>query len=262
MIRSLSAGYPDASRTGMHRHDWAQLVYATEGVLAVETAYGIFVAPPQRAVWVAADVDHDLQTTGRVQLRTLYLRPDLIAGAVPQDCCVLAVSALLRELVLHVIARNWLRDDDPADQRLAQVIVDQIDPLREVPLVLPLPSDARARRVAMRVQQRPCEQAAVAQLARGAGASARTIERCFRAETGMSFGRWRTLARLLFALRRLAARRAGHGRRTGVRLRQHERVHRRLQAAARHDPWQVLRELKAAPRRRRRLHLADDLIPN
>lgn len=37
-----------------------------------------------------------------------------------------------------------------------------------------------------------------------AGASKRTIERIFIAQTGMSFGRWRQQARLLHALRLLA----------------------------------------------------------
>ena len=42
------------------------------------------------------------------------------------------------------------------------------------------------------------------EVARGAGASTRTIERLFRDETGLSFGAWRQRARLARALQLLA----------------------------------------------------------
>jgi transcriptional regulator GlxA family with amidase domain len=45
----------------------------------------------------------------------------------------------------------------------------------------------------------------VGELAAAAGASRRTVERLFAAETGMSVGRWRTRLRLVEALRLLAA---------------------------------------------------------
>jgi AraC-like DNA-binding protein len=43
------------------------------------------------------------------------------------------------------------------------------------------------------------------QVARRTGASVRTVERLFRAETGMTFGKWRQQLRLLHALRELAS---------------------------------------------------------
>ena len=42
-------------------------------------------------------------------------------------------------------------------------------------------------------------------IAQGVGASKRTLERIFRAETGVTFGQWRKQLRLLEALRQLAA---------------------------------------------------------
>jgi AraC-like DNA-binding protein len=204
IVRSLAVGYTGGLSTGRHRHDWPQLVFASEGVLAVTTEVGDWIVPPQRAVWVPAGVEHELVAAGRVRLSTLYLRPDLSA-ALPTTCCVLSVTALLRELILRVIAAGYLRDDVAADRRLAGVLADQIDARHEVPLQLTLPTDARARRVADRVQSDPGDHASVTALALGSGASARTIERLFRVETGMSFGAWRTRARLLAALRSLAA---------------------------------------------------------
>ena len=72
------------------------------------------------------------------------------------------------------------------------------------PLELPMPREARALRIARRVQDDPAESATLDELARSAGGSRRTLERLFHAETGMSFGRWRQQARLLHAMRLLA----------------------------------------------------------
>jgi AraC-like DNA-binding protein len=73
------------------------------------------------------------------------------------------------------------------------------------PLRLPLPTDARARRVADALLADPADGSTVDQLARRVGTSRRTVERLFRAETRVSFGRWRQRMRLVAALRLLAA---------------------------------------------------------
>jgi AraC-like DNA-binding protein len=50
----------------------------------------------------------------------------------------------------------------------------------------------------------PADRRPLAALAAAAGASHRTIERLFAAETGMSFGRWRVRQRMIAALEQLA----------------------------------------------------------
>ena len=56
------------------------------------------------------------------------------------------------------------------------------------------------------VQERPGDRSSIAALARRAGASRRTLERLFLAETGMRVGEWRRRVRLLHGVRRLAER--------------------------------------------------------
>jgi AraC-like DNA-binding protein len=70
---------------------------------------------------------------------------------------------------------------------------------------LTMPRDSRARRVATLLQENPAEKRPLAELSRTGGASRRTIERLFRSETGLGFGRWRQQLRLGHALRLLAA---------------------------------------------------------
>lgn len=180
------------------------MVYATEGVMTVNTEDGAWVIPAHRAAWVPAGTLHEVRTTGRVRMRTVYIRPDLTLE-LPPTCCVLSVSALLRELILETIRIGMLRDDVPEQQRLARVLVDRIRVTPQVPLEITWPTDGRARRIADTVKENLRSCAPLASLARGSGASVRTLERLFLAQTGTTFGRWRQQARLVQALRHLAA---------------------------------------------------------
>ena len=203
-VRSLALRFPLDHHIEAHRHPWGQMVYATEGAMTVDTESGAWVIPPYRAVWVPSETRHEVQTTGRVRMRTLYLRPDF-SRDLPSSCCVLSVSALLRELVLETIRLGMLRVDVPEQGRLARVLVDQIRVTSEAPLEITWPVDARARRVADKVQADLASSEPLANLAEGSGASVRPLERLFLKETRMTFRGWRQQARLLHALRRLAA---------------------------------------------------------
>lgn len=203
MVRTLAVGYSPGTVLESHSHDWAQLVYATEGVMTVQTEEGTWVVPSQRAVWIPAGIDHSIAMAGKVSMRTLYVAPRL-SGWLPARCCVVAVPPLLRQLILHVMGIGALRRDVPEQRRMAAFLLDQLRVLPAAPLDLPLPRDSRALRVALRLRADPGDTATVDAIAREAGASRRTLERAFRSETGMSLGRWRQQARLLHAMRLLA----------------------------------------------------------
>jgi AraC-like DNA-binding protein len=203
LIRSLAMGYPSGHALDAHDHPWGQLAYAVEGVMRVATADGAWVVPPQRAVWIPAGTRHAIAMSGWVSMRSLYLEPSF-ARTLPERCGVFAVPPLLRELILHVVALGPLRADRPEQRRLAELVLDLLRALPVAPLELPLPRDARALRVALRLRDAPGERATLDTVVRQSGASRRTLERLFQAETGLSLGRWRQQARLLAALDRLA----------------------------------------------------------
>jgi AraC-like DNA-binding protein len=209
MARGYAVTHPPGTVVLPQPPGWHQLLLATSGVLTVETGTGTWVVPPQRAVWVPDGVRHRLVMTGRVRVRALYLASGAAGppglDALDPGCRAVNVPPLLRELVDHAVRRAPLWADRPADARLVGVIVDLLDELPVAPLQLPLPTDRRALDVARALQADPASEATVADLARGAGAGRRTIERRFRAETGMSVATWRQRLRLVEALRLLAA---------------------------------------------------------
>lgn len=187
-----------------HLHPEDQLVFASHGVMTVHTADGIFVVPPLRAVWIPAGTPHSISMSGPVSLRTLYFDPKLVRR-LPTACVVLNVSPLLKELVLHACEFPRMRMERLAHRRVIEVIIDQMKTARAIPLQLPQPRDPRAVRIAAALIEDPGQQETLQQLCRECGASKRTAERLFAAETKMSFSSWRQRLRLLHALRLLAA---------------------------------------------------------
>lgn len=202
-ITTLTHDYPPGHVIPLHFHDRDQVVYASRGVMTVGAEAGTWVVPPQRAVWIPAGISHTLAMSGLVAMRTLYLKPRL-AKTLPRDCCVINVSPLLRELILHACALGALRQRTKSREHLMGVILDQFEGIETVPLQLPHLSDPRARRVADMLAVDPSDRRTLAQICRNSGASKRTIERLFQEEAGMTFGKWRQQLRLMQALRLLA----------------------------------------------------------
>jgi AraC-like DNA-binding protein len=95
--------------------------------------------------------------------------------------------------------------EDAEGMRLGAVAIDRIAASRMLPLNLPLPRDPRAVRIAERLRAEPSCDLDLPQLARDAGASARTMQRLFLVETGLRFSEWRQRLRLLHGASLLGA---------------------------------------------------------
>jgi AraC-like DNA-binding protein/quercetin dioxygenase-like cupin family protein len=202
-IVAMAAAYPQGGEGVRHAHRRAQFLYGVAGVISVTTPAGSWIVPPQHALLVPAELVHCTRYCGAVQLRTLYLEPDLLQ-ALPDRCRLIAVSPLLRELVLAAMAlpaayalegRPWL---------VMGLIAAEIQSLPEVPLHAPMPSDRRLVRICDAILGNPGGQESIDHWVRVGGLSRRTLARLFRSETGMSFTEWRLQVRLLEALARIA----------------------------------------------------------
>lgn len=196
--------YPSGHLIERHNHHRAQLIFASKGIMRVATPGGIWVVPPMRAIWVPPLVDHEIRVSSAVCLRTLFIQPSL-RESLPQECCVVEVSPLLRELILRVFSQSESADPKPMSEHMIELILDEIHELEAQPLRIPLPTDPRALRICRSILQNPADVRTCAQWGVIVGASSRTLERLFQRETGVTFGVWRQQARLLTAFSRLAA---------------------------------------------------------
>ncbi|MDB6048448.1 MAG: transcriptional regulator, AraC family [Pseudomonas sp.] len=193
---SLGAG----SWTPPHRHDWVQFAYAISGVLGVHTAQGSFFAPPQWGVWIPAGLEHDVVTSTRAEMRSLYVRREDSAWA-PERCRVLEVTSLARELIKSFCL---LPSDYPQggsrEERLVKVLLDQLAELPEVEFSLPLPRHPRLLKLCNELIANPSQVITLQDWAGRLGTSEKTLMRLFQRETGLSFRGWRQRVRLLSSL--------------------------------------------------------------
>lgn len=183
-----------------HRHEQHQLAWAAHGVIVVQVGEGVWVLPTSRALWIPAGVEHSVRAYGRSTLESLYFPPaDCPVGW--RTPTVIAVPALLRELIAHLAAVA----DRPRSRANAEAVVfDLLQPVGVSQLSVPLPTDRRARKVAEGILASPADDRTIDQWGRVAGVSGRTLARAFSQQTGMTFGRWRTEVRLCAALPLLA----------------------------------------------------------
>jgi AraC-like DNA-binding protein/quercetin dioxygenase-like cupin family protein len=205
IVRSMATQYSSGYRMEEHTHEWRQLLYATSGAMTVYAGRWSWMIPPGKAVYIPAGCRHSMRMWGEVAMRSLYFPATMESAAFASpECFVLSVTPLLRELILRVVEVLALDSRVQEDVRLAGVLLDEIARAPVTPLVLPLPVDVRAAGVALQVLAAPADNSGLDVLGRRHGAGRRTLERLFRAETGISFGMWRQQARLLHSVSALA----------------------------------------------------------
>ena len=171
--------------------------------MTVRAKAGAWIVPANRAVWIPAGIRHDIAMGGAVAMRTLYLEAGMAKG-LPRACCVVNVTPLLKELILHACGRRELDPRVGRQRHLIAVILDQMETIRTVPLRLPSPADPRALRVAKALSDSSAQRQSLGRICAVAGASKRTVERLFQREAGMSLGKWRQQLRLMKAMQLLA----------------------------------------------------------
>ncbi len=191
-------------RIDTHVHQRHQFIHSTRGMLHMTTEMGVWILPPTRALWIRAGTAHGFLSKHPVEVTVLYI--DKTIPEIPDwpPCTVLNVSPLVRELVTVCATHPWDYSVDSKAARLAKVLLEQLDTLAQAPLHLPEPSDPRAIRLAERLKKHPNDTSNLATLAGAVGASLKTMERLFLAQTQMTFGEWRLRLRMIVALEYLA----------------------------------------------------------
>lgn len=192
---------PAGHRFDWHTHAKHQLAWAPRGVITVETDSATFVLPPTRALWIPARTRHEVRAGGDVEMQALYIRPQGCRIRWKQATAV-AISPLTAELIGYLADRRLPR---VRQLNAEAVLLDLLEPVRIATIEVRLPPAAPARIVADALMARPSDRSTLARWGRRVGASERTLARSFLAGCGMSFGRWRTLARLQSALPLLGA---------------------------------------------------------
>ncbi|NBF03534.1 helix-turn-helix domain-containing protein [Pseudomonas sp. Fl5BN2] len=199
-VSAYPRNYADAEHQESHRHREAQFLYAACGTMRVVTAQGAWVIPPTRAVWIPSLVEHEIFMVGEVHMRSLFIDPQRCPPTL-QQCCVLAVTPLLRELILRAVQGP----EQAQNPLIQQLMLEEIAALENLPLHIPMPQDRRLQAICRTLLQVPDHPHTLEDWAQQVGASSRTLARLFQQQVQMNFNAWRQQLRLMEALPRLLA---------------------------------------------------------
>lgn len=184
-----------------HQHRKGQLILALHGGIACEVEQGVWMVPPQYAVWLPGGLAHSNRATANARLCFLFIEP----GAVnlPAQCCTLKISPLVRELILTLAERRKDEGAGEATARLVQVLFDELPRQPVEPLQLPVSRHPRIRVMVETLAAHPDDRRTLAAWAAQFAMSERNLARLVVRETGLSFRRWRQQLQLIVALRLL-----------------------------------------------------------
>jgi AraC-like DNA-binding protein/quercetin dioxygenase-like cupin family protein len=202
----VAAGSAKVSRNweaATHQHRKAQLFYAVRGVLKCEIEDGVWIVPPQCAVWIPGNMPHSARGSGETECYCLFVEPDAAPG-LPNVCCTIEVSPLLRELLLAAVGFGESYPRGGREDRLIATLLDELMAAPVEDLHLPAPRDPRLRHLAELLLANPTERISIGDWASRIGMSERSMSRLLLQEVGMSFGRWRRQLHVILSLQRLS----------------------------------------------------------
>lgn len=191
--------YADGSGASRHQHEQGQWIYALSGMMRIYTEAAVWTLPPLRALWIPPHEPHQVSAVGIVQARSLYIEPEHALVCPMQTS---EVSPLV-EAMMQV-----LQEENGFTPRAALLIPALLHELKlaqpALDIALPLPQERRLRRVCEALMQQPANNDQIELWGVRIGASARTLARLFKDETGLSFSQWRDQLRVAEARTRLA----------------------------------------------------------
>ena len=184
-----------------HRHRKGQLVFALGGGVTCRVPSGLWMVPPHCGVWIPGGMRHSNLATANARLFFVYIEPELVD--LPDRCCTLAISPLLRELILEL--SDQAAHDDQREDLFARVLLRELPRMAVQHLHLPLSPEPRLKQIASRLAEHPADRSTLAAWANRVALSESSLARRVVRETGLSFGRWRRQLHLIVAIRELAS---------------------------------------------------------
>jgi AraC-like DNA-binding protein len=203
-VFSVTSGAIEETTTGLHRHPHGLLLLLQSGHVKSHTEAGRWLIPAGHLCWVPPLTLHhgghsDIQGV-RIYLAAKFCK------RLPKQPCVIWSTPLVVAIIDRFAAsagRHKALSD--VERRLLGVLFDEIERVKSVAIALPMPQDAVLSKVAERWLRRLDDRAGLDKLAAEAGMSRRSFTRNFKRTTGLPFGEWRQVARLMEAVDMLAA---------------------------------------------------------
>ncbi len=185
--------------TRNHAHTWGQVQIIRGGMLELNAEGTRFLAPPHLAIWVPAGVMHYSFNRKPVDYCSLNIAHDKTL-ALPKTTCLLGVTPILTAIIEDFRVRGVRMAETAADERLMQVMLDQLSLAKPEQHFLPTSDHKLLSPILNGLEDDPTDSKTLGEWASIVHTTERTVARYCQSELGMSFTEWRLRMRYLYAL--------------------------------------------------------------
>ncbi len=202
---STAISYQRGETDPPHHHVEGQLLYASRGVMLVETENNRWVIPPQRALWLPPLHIHSYNLLSQTDLRAIYFSSSLIAECTNftknNQVHVITATALVKELIAGLFSEDYHR---PSQRKMALLLLEILSEAPPLTTELPMPHDERLHRAVRELLVNQRWEVSLSDLAFIANMSERSFSRLFIKDTGFTYRTWKQRARICVSLDLLA----------------------------------------------------------
>lgn len=189
---------PDEAIFPAHTHSWGEFVYCYNGVVQVMVENERYLVPPQYGIWVPPYREHVGLNRREVLQSSLYV-VNKLCETLPDTPQALLVSPFMRSVLDH--AREDSGDfRSERHLRLLHVLLDELAETPSAGTFLPASDDAVLGKILHYLEQHPEDSRSVAELARDAGITERTLARKCERELSIPLTEWRNRMRVVKAI--------------------------------------------------------------
>jgi len=186
----------------LHTHPKGQLILALDGYVTCEAANKMWMVPTHSAIWVSANTCHSNRASDNANLCFVFIDANL--KGMPTHTCTLAITSLVKSLMLKLASENQAYSEGDKTARLAQVLFDLLIEMPAQPLDFALSKHVVIQTMSRELIEHPNNRKTLAQWAVQFALTERTLARLIKKQTGMTFGKWRTQLHIITALQALS----------------------------------------------------------
>ena len=198
-IVSSAANIQEAHKIPAHQHHRAQLLFAPRSHVQVKMANKTWALTPHHAIWIPANINHEISSTGAAQYRSIFIEP-MAASQLFHEPQFLQLTSVFTALINEAVQFGCNYQSDSPESRLLAVLYDQLQKLNKTLVPVVIPKDPRLVVIYKALVSNPADPRMLCEWATTCGASSRTLSRLFVVETGYSFTEWRQRLRVLTAI--------------------------------------------------------------
>lgn len=199
---AVEVSYSSAFQAGLHSHDLGQATYILSGMITFFAEGRTFVVPAGHLIWLPRHTLHAAEASGDVHFVSLYENSGTPVE-LPAASQVIEASDLLKSVFERLIALQVRRQKGPVYDALVLLLFNEIGTSRPVEMSVPMPEDARLRRVCEDILRQPSATISKDRLTRVGNVSARTLSRLFKSELNLTFTDWLKQVLILSAISKL-----------------------------------------------------------